>query len=144
MGPFASSCSPPRPPCPTSEPCLALERKESEVLSSVQFSCSVVSDSLRPHELQHARPPCPSPTPGVHPNSCASNTITKVFQFSSVQSLATPWTAACQASLSITNSLSLLKLMSVESVMPLSVCFSLCVHVGVDIFRISLSLNAAF
>ena len=37
--------------------------------SSVQFSCSVVSDSLRPHESQHARPPCPSPTPGVHPNS---------------------------------------------------------------------------
>ena len=33
--------------------------------SSVQFSCSVVSDSLRPHELQHAGPPCPSPTPGV-------------------------------------------------------------------------------
>ena len=40
------------------------------VLSSVQFSRSVVSDSLRPHELQHARPPCPSPTPGVYPNSC--------------------------------------------------------------------------
>ena len=38
--------------------------------SSVQFSCSVVSDSLRPHELQHARPPCPSPTPRVHSNSC--------------------------------------------------------------------------
>ena len=38
--------------------------------SSVQFSHSVVSDSLQPHELQHARPPCPSPTPGVHPNSC--------------------------------------------------------------------------
>ena len=34
-------------------------------LSSVQFSCSVVSDSLRPHEWQHARPPCPSPSPGV-------------------------------------------------------------------------------
>ena len=34
---------------------------------SVQFSCSVVSDSLRPHELQHARPPCPSPTTGDHP-----------------------------------------------------------------------------
>ena len=33
---------------------------------SVQFSCSVVSDSLRPHESQHARPPCPSPAPGVH------------------------------------------------------------------------------
>ena len=37
---------------------------------SVQFSCSVMSDSLRPHRLQHARPPCPSPTPGVYSNSC--------------------------------------------------------------------------
>ena len=35
-----------------------------------QFSCLVMSDSLRPHEPQHARPPCPSPTPGVYPNSC--------------------------------------------------------------------------
>ena len=40
------------------------------VFSSVQFSHSVVSDSLRPHEPQHDRPPCPSPTPGVHPNPC--------------------------------------------------------------------------
>ena len=40
------------------------------VVSSVQFSHSVVSDSLRPHEPQHVRPPCPSPTPGVYPNSC--------------------------------------------------------------------------
>ena len=37
---------------------------------SVQFSHSVVSDSLRPHELQHARPPCPSPTAGVYPKPC--------------------------------------------------------------------------
>ena len=37
---------------------------------SVQFSRSVVSDSLRPHESQHARPHCPSPTPGVHSDSC--------------------------------------------------------------------------
>ena len=37
---------------------------------SVQFSCSVVSDSLQPHELQHARPPCPSPTAGVYPDPC--------------------------------------------------------------------------
>ena len=37
---------------------------------SVQFSCSVVSDSLWPHEPQHARPPCPSPTLGVYPNPC--------------------------------------------------------------------------
>ena len=43
------------------------------IFSSVQFSHSVVSDSLQPHELQHARLPCPSPTPGVHPNSCASS-----------------------------------------------------------------------
>ena len=38
-------------------------------MPSVQFSCSVVSDSLRPHESQHARPPCPSPTPRVHSDS---------------------------------------------------------------------------
>ena len=38
-------------------------------ISSVQFNRSVVSDSLRPHELQHATPPCPSPSPGVHSNS---------------------------------------------------------------------------
>ena len=37
---------------------------------SVQFSSSVMSDSLQPHEPQHTRPPCPSPTPGVHPNPC--------------------------------------------------------------------------
>ena len=41
--------------------------------SSVQFSHSVVSDSLWPHESQHARPPCPSPTPGVHSDSRASS-----------------------------------------------------------------------
>ena len=40
---------------------------------SVQFSRSVVSNSLRPHELQHIRPPCPSPAPGVHPNPCPSS-----------------------------------------------------------------------
>ena len=42
-------------------------------LSSVQFSRSVVSDSLQPHGLQHTRPPCPSPTPGVCSNSCPSS-----------------------------------------------------------------------
>ena len=41
--------------------------------SSVQLSLSVVSDSLRLHESEHARPPCPLPTPGVHPNSCPSS-----------------------------------------------------------------------
>ena len=38
------------------------------LLGTVQFSCSVMSDSLKPLELQHTRPPCPSPTPGVYPN----------------------------------------------------------------------------
>ena len=131
-------------------------------VSSVQFSHSVVSDSLQPHGLQHARPPCPSPTPGLYSNSCPLSwcchpTISSSFasfsscpqffaasgyfpisqlftsggqsigasalvsvQFSSVQSLsrvqllATPWTAARQASLSITNSRSSPKLMSIN------------------------------
>ena len=39
-------------------------------VDSVQFSCSVMSDYLQPHEPQHARPPCPSPTPRVYSNSC--------------------------------------------------------------------------
>ena len=43
------------------------------VLSSVPISCSVVSDSLRPHELQHSRHPYPSPSPGVHLNLCPLN-----------------------------------------------------------------------
>ena len=61
-----------------------LVTNEFVCISSVQFSRSVVSDSLRPHESQHAsppcpsptpgvHPPCPSPTPGVHPDSCASS-----------------------------------------------------------------------
>ena len=45
------------------EDCLGLQ------FSSAQFSRSVISDSLRPHESQHAKPPCPSPTPGVYSNS---------------------------------------------------------------------------
>ena len=51
-------CSSPHP-----QPCIAVQ-------SSVQFSHSDVSNSLRPHELQHARPPCPSPTFGVQSVSC--------------------------------------------------------------------------
>ena len=43
------------------------------IISSVQLSRSVVSDSLWLHELQHTRPPCPSPTPRVHPNPCPSS-----------------------------------------------------------------------
>jgi len=56
---------------------------------SVQFSRSVMSDSLRPHESQHTRPPCPSPTPGVHSDSrpssqwCHSAISSSVVPFSS-------------------------------------------------------------
>ena len=39
--------------------------------TSVQFSCSVMYDSLQLHEVQYTKPPCPSPTPGVHPNPCS-------------------------------------------------------------------------
>ena len=60
-----------------------------ERISSVQFNHSVVSDSLRPHGLQHARPPCPSPTSGTCSNSCPSSwwchpaTSSSVVPFSS-------------------------------------------------------------
>ena len=50
-----------------SPPALSLSQHQ---FSSVQFSCSVVSDSLRPHGLLHTRPPCPSPAPRVSSNSC--------------------------------------------------------------------------
>ena len=43
---------------------------KSFCISSIQFTCSVVSDSLKPHEPQHAKPPCPSPTPRAYLNSC--------------------------------------------------------------------------
>ena len=67
-----------KPLCDSTIPLLGIYPKETKIeasvpISSVQFSRSVVSDSLRPHELQYARPPCPSPAPGVHPNSRASN-----------------------------------------------------------------------
>ena len=48
-------------------------RTLTNAISSVQFTHSIVSDSLRPHESQHARPLCLSPTPRVYPNSCASS-----------------------------------------------------------------------
>ena len=85
-----------------------------------------MSDSSWPHESQHAKPPCPSPTPGVHPNSNPSSrwchpAISAIKRhvlshFSSVQLFETPWISARQASLSITNSWSLPELMSIESV----------------------------
>ena len=62
---------------------------DNKVFSSVQFSCSVVSNSLQPHESQHSRHPCPSQTPGVHSNSCLLSQwchpaiASSVFPFSS-------------------------------------------------------------
>ena len=54
------------------------------IIPQVQFSHSVMSDSLRPHESQHTRPPCPSPTPGVYPNSCPLSQWCHVTILSSV------------------------------------------------------------
>ena len=51
----------------------AVVHKYNWIFGSVHFSCSVVSYSLRPHESQHARPPCSSPTPRVYSNSCPSS-----------------------------------------------------------------------
>ena len=77
------------------EPLLVNLGRESDLLrlSSVQFSCSVMADSLWPHGLQHTRPPCPSPAPGVYSNSCALSqwchptTSFSVVPFSHLQSL---------------------------------------------------------
>ena len=73
---------------------IVVKSKESESCS-VQFSRSFVSDSLRPHGLQHSRPPHSSPTPGVYSNSCP------LSRWCHVQLFATPWTVACQAPLSM-------------------------------------------
>ena len=60
---------------------------------SVQFSCSVMSNSLRPHESQHARPPCPSPTPGVHSSSHPSSP----WCHPAISSLVVPFSSCPQA-----------------------------------------------
>ena len=74
---------------PVLESSTFIRSSDSFQFNSVQFSCSVVSDSLRPHELQHARPPCPSPTSEVHPNPwplrrwCHPTISSSVIPFSS-------------------------------------------------------------
>ena len=67
--------------------------------SSVQFSRSVVSDSLQPHGLQHVRPPCPSPTPRVYSNSCPSSR----WCHSAISSSVIPF-SSCPKSLSASES----------------------------------------
>ena len=113
--------------------CLGIWALKTDTVN--QFSRSVMSNSLWPHGLQHARLPCPSPTSGAYSNSCplsqwecsisiyryssiVCESEVKVKLLSRVQLFVTPSTAAHQASLSITNSWSLLKLMSIESVVP--------------------------
>ena len=78
---------------------------------------------LRPHGLQHASLPCPSPSLGACSSSCPLSqwchpNVSVQFSHSVMSNSATPRTAACQASLSLTISWSLLKLMSIESMMP--------------------------
>ena len=74
--------------------CMYVHTHMLNISYRVQFSHSVVSNSLQPHESQHARPPCPSPTPGVYPNSsplsrwCHPTISSSVVPFSScLQSL---------------------------------------------------------
>ena len=62
--------------------CLSVD--SSFLFSSVQFSCSVMSNSLQAHEPQHTRPPCPSPTPGVYPNPCPLSRWCHLTIYSSV------------------------------------------------------------
>ena len=83
--------------------CIYIDSLWNQGISSVQFSSSVESDSLRPHEPRHTRRPCPPPTPGVHPNPCPSRrwchpTISSsVVHFSSCpQSF--PWSGSFQMS----------------------------------------------
>ena len=75
------------------------------LLPSVQFSHSVVSNSLRPHESQHARPPCPSPTPGIHSNSrplsqwCHPAISSSVVPFSSCPQSLPAWVFSNESTL---------------------------------------------
>ena len=75
--------------------------------TSVQFSRSVVSDSLRPHESQHARPPCPSPTPGVHSDSRPSSQ----WCYPAISSSVVPF-ASCPQSLPASESFPMSQLFS--------------------------------
>ena len=101
--------------------------------NSVQFSHSVVSDSLQPHELQHAMPPCPSPTAGVHPNPCplTGEWIKKLWYIYTME-YSVQFSPAAQSCLTLCDPLNLSKpglpvhhqllefiqTLSIESVMP--------------------------
>ena len=96
------------------------------MLSSVQFSRSVMSDSLQPHEPQHARPPCPSPTSRVHPNPCplsqwchpAISFSVVPFSFSCPQSF--PASVSSQMSLLFTSAGQTIGVSASKSVLPMN------------------------
>ena len=67
------------------------------IFSSVQFNRSVVSDSLRPHGLQHARPPCISPIPRVHPNPCPSSQWSSQWCHPTISSSVIPFSSCLQS-----------------------------------------------
>ena len=117
-----------RPSCDSAETGVYLEKTVSKANTSscsVQFSCSVVSDSLRPHGLQHARPPCPSPTPGVYSNSCPSSwwchpTISSsVVPFSCLQSF--PASGSFQMSQLFTSGGQSIEVSASASVLPVNI-----------------------
>ena len=83
----------------------AISNELALYISSVQFSCSVVSDFLRPHELQHTRPPCPSPTPRVHTNPCPSSQ----WCYPTISSSVVPF-SSCPQSFAISGSLQMSQL----------------------------------
>ena len=88
--------------------------RNSVQFSSVQCSRSVMSNSLRPHELQHARPPCPSPTPGVYSNSCPSSQ----WCHPAISSSVIPF-SSCPQSLPASGSFPMSQLFSIESTLPM-------------------------
>ena len=106
--------------------CLSLSKFFQLAFSSVQFSRSVVSYSLRPHGLQHTRPPCPSPTPGVYSTSCQLSqwchpTISSsVVPFSShLQSL--PASGSFQMSQFFTSGGQNIEVLALASVLPVNI-----------------------
>ena len=95
-------------------------------VQSVQFSCSVMSDSLQSHGLQHARPPCPSPVPGVYSNWCPSSlwchptTSSCVIPFSlHLQSF--PATGSYQMSQFFTSDSQSVRVLASASVLPMNI-----------------------
>ena len=104
------------------------------IFAAVQFSHSVVSDSLQPHEPQHARPPCPSPTPGVHPNPYIQ------FWHHLLQRLC-PFQLITFTRLSEINYLTCVGLLFVLSILPhWSTCLSFCQHNPVLTVQLSLEI----